>query len=230
MSRIAAVAKTSENGAKAPEVKKIAVSINPPKLATIPFRVVGTSPYVQHRFGPKVARMMRDKQEKGRTNVRGKRNLDPKDFKGLFEDAQYRSTEGWNGLPATSFRAAMIGACRLINLTMEMGKRIFWIEADGYDPHEMIPLIRFSKVAKGNPRMFEQALPNTNGGHDIRVRPMWEPGWEAIVRITFDQDLYSATDIGNLLLRAGLQCGIGEGRNASKKCAGCGWGAFEVRS
>jgi len=32
------------------------------------------------------------------------------------------------------------------------------------------------------------------------------------------------------LLRAGKQVGIGEGRQASRMCAGLGWGAFSIAS
>jgi hypothetical protein len=57
---------------------------------------------------------------------------------------------------------------------------------------------------------------------------MWEPGWEATVRIRFDADLFTITDVANLLRRAGLQVGVGEGRPDSKKSAGMGWGIFDI--
>jgi hypothetical protein len=57
---------------------------------------------------------------------------------------------------------------------------------------------------------------------------MWRPGWEAKVRIRFDGDQFTLTDVTNLLMRVGLQVGIGEGRPDSKMSTGMGWGMFEV--
>jgi len=51
-----------------------------------------------------------------------------------------------------------------------------------------------------------------------------------MVRIRFDQDTFSLQDVVNLLSRAGMQVGIGEGRPASKKSkCGMGWGMFRVK-
>jgi len=58
---------------------------------------------------------------------------------------------------------------------------------------------------------------------------MWREGWEAVVHITFDADMLTATDVANLLSRAGMQVGIGEGRPDSKSSCGMGWGTFAVR-
>ncbi len=57
---------------------------------------------------------------------------------------------------------------------------------------------------------------------------MWEPGWEAEIRVTFDSEMLSSTDIVNLLMRAGVQVGVGEGRNDSKKSCGMGFGSFDI--
>jgi hypothetical protein len=68
---------------------------------------------------------------------------------------------------------------------------------------------------------------NESGVADIRWRPMWEQ-WGAIVNVQWDEDQFSATDVLNLMLRAGLQVGIGEGRPYSPNSNGMGWGRFEV--
>jgi hypothetical protein len=49
-----------------------------------------------------------------------------------------------------------------------------------------------------------------------------------MLNMRWDADQFSADDIINLLMRVGLQVGIGEGRYDSKKSAGLGWGGFEV--
>jgi len=59
---------------------------------------------------------------------------------------------------------------------------------------------------------------------------LWKPGWRADVRVTFDADMFEPIDVANLLMRAGLQVGVGEGRNDSKKSCGMGWGSFRLVS
>jgi hypothetical protein len=40
--------------------------------------------------------------------------------------------------------------------------------------------------------------------------------------------MFSLDDMANLLMRAGLQCGICEGRPSSQS-GGMGWGLFEIK-
>lgn len=203
------------------------VTITPPNLQTATFTVVGTSPYVQNKFSNKAKEEIKKAQEAGSQAKKGKKR-EKKDFKQCFEDAKYKpSGEAWpNGaIPATAFRAAMVAACRLVDFQMTAAKQCLYVEADGYDCDESVPLI---KITKGKPKYFEQPVRLEKGGTDIRARPMWEPGWKALVRITFDADKFSLEDVANLLQRAGTQVGIGEGRMASRKCVGLGWGAFRI--
>ena len=203
------------------------VTITAPKLVTANFRIVGETPYVQHKFSAKAKQMIKDKQMAGTTASAGRKRA-PKDFESCYEEAQYKpSKQTWpNGaIPATAIRAAMIAACRLIDFKMTQAKQCIFVEADGYDKDEGIPLIR---ITKGKPEPFEQALRVANGNPDIRIRPKWDAGWESIVRITFDADIFKVEDVANLLMRAGKQVGIGEGRMASRDCVGLGWGCFSV--
>jgi len=204
------------------------VHIAAPNLKTVSFTIIGESPYVQHKFGPKAKAHMRATQAAGTTAVRGRKRA-PKDFQQCYKDSQYVPKKGkWpNGaIPATGIRAAMIAACRLVDFAMTNTKQVLYVEADDYDADERIPLIR---ITKGKPRYFEQVVRNSNGEPDIRARALWEPGWEAVVRITYDADQLTLIDVTNLLSRAGMQVGIGEGRLASKKCAGLQWGTFRLK-
>lgn len=56
---------------------------------------------------------------------------------------------------------------------------------------------------------------------------MWEE-WAADVRIRYDADQFSLTDVSNLISRVGSQVGVGEGRPDSKNSAGMGWGTFRL--
>ncbi len=205
------------------------IQISAPNLKTVAFRIIGTSPYVQCRFGQNAIQEMKRKQEAGSVEKKSVKRK-PKDFQACYLDAQYQPAGlRWsNGaIPATAFKAAMVAACRLVDFKMTDAKQCIYVECDGYDCTNMIPLV---KITKGKPHYFEQPLTCANGSPDIRARPMWDPGWECIVRITYDADRFTLQDVSNLLMRAGKQVGIGEGRMASRHCVGLGWGAFEIAS
>jgi hypothetical protein len=48
------------------------------------------------------------------------------------------------------------------------------------------------------------------------------------LRIRFDMEQFSPDDVTNLLIRAGRQVGIGEGRPDSRDSNGLGYGLFDV--
>ena len=218
---------TGNNG-KSEATKKgiIEASITPPNLVIGHFLIRGTSDYVQNAFPAKARQQMHDTQEAGSQSKKGKKR-EPKDFQRAFEEATHRAADGSYGLPAGGLRSAMISACRLVGFKMTHAKLAMWIEADTVDALYETPLV---KITKGKPIYFEQPLANANGSYDLRARPMFKAGWEAVVRVCFDADIFSPQDILNLLARAGRQIGIGAGRNDSTNCAGCGWGSFDVIS
>lgn len=190
------------------------------RMGTIP--IVGISPYVQHAFSEKQRKQMEETQREGQ-QAKTKRVRKPKDFLDTYEQAKHIAKEGWIGIPAPAFRNAMISACRLIGVKMTFAKLSVFVDSDGIDAKDGTPLIKIV----GEPRIHEMSARNANGGADIRWRPMWEK-WSATVRVTWDEDQFSATDVMNLMLRAGLQVGIGEGRPDSPNSNGLGWGRFEV--
>ncbi len=202
---------------------QVAVSITRPNLQTLSFGIVGTAPYVQNRFSQKAGEAMKEKQMAGSTAKKGKTRA-AKDFDQCYADAQHRSTEGWCGFPAGALRSAMISACRLVNFKMTIGKMSVFVQADGFDVVDATPLVKITT----EPRPIDSAVRNATGVMDIRRRPLWDAGWRATVRITFDADQFTPTDITNLLLRAGAQVGIGEGRPDSRMSTGCGWGTFAI--
>ena len=198
------------------------VQIPAPQIETAEFTLVGTAPYVQARFGAKARQAMKDKMLLGSQARKGKAR-EPRDFDTDYEDAKHVSTEGWLGLPASSIRAALISACRLVGFKMTLAKLSVFVEADGFDAVDGTPLIKI----EGEPERLEMVVRNATGVPDIRVRPMWRQ-WGAKVRIRYDAGQFSQTDVSNLLLRVGLQVGLGEGRPDSKSSAGLGWGTFSL--
>lgn len=211
---------------KAPaKIEDKTVSIPAPNFETRLFTIRGTSPFVQHRFSEKARNAMREAQEAGSAAKKGKKRQ-PRDFKADYEGAQYKTKKGKNGIPAAAFRNAMVSACKIVGFHMTKGKLAIFVEADDYDKDDNTGLVLFTK---GEPEYHEGAVRNATGVADLRARPMWEPGWEMDVRIRYDADMFTELDVTNLLLRAGLQVGVGEGRADSKSSCGCGWGMFEIK-
>ncbi|CAL8972869.1 hypothetical protein RHODGE_RHODGE_01027 [Rhodoplanes serenus] len=200
------------------------VVIQPPKFEMADIRIVGVSPYVQNKFGHKMLQQMAEKQRAGSQAKKG-RAREAKDFQATYEAAIHRSRDGWIGIPAPSFRNAMISACRIIGFKMTLAKLSVFVEADGFDAEDGTPLVKII----GEPRVHEGMVRNATGVPDIRWRPMWEQ-WAATVRVRWDASQFSAQDVVNLLARVGAQVGIGEGRPDSKNSAGMGWGLFEVQA
>lgn len=198
------------------------VVISAPNMATAIFKIIGTAPYVQARFSQKAMQQMADKMRAGGTSRKGKARA-ARDFDADYEGAKHTSTEGWIGIPAGAFRNAMISACRLVGFKMTLGKLSVFVEADGFDAVDGVPLIRIN----GEPEKQEMHVRNATGVVDIRVRPMWRD-WSAEIRVRYDQDQFTHQDVANLLNRVGQQVGIGEGRPDSKSSAGLGWGLFAI--
>ncbi len=194
------------------------------RMSMMAFLITGTAPLVMHAFRGKAEEEMRAKQEAG-SRSKSRKVLRPKDFERQFEDAKHISTDGWLGIPAAGFRSAMISACKMVGFHMTRARLACFVEADGFDGATGDPLV---KITRGEPRYFEKHVRLDNGNPDLRARPMWAPGWQAVVRVRWDEDQFSLTDVSNLLSRVGLQVGICEGRPDSKKSAGCGWGLFSV--
>jgi len=196
--------------------------ITAPNFQRVDFKIRGTAPYVQLRFSQKAKNLMRANMEDGQKRKRGAAK-GARNFKEEFPQAMYVSTEGWHGIPASSFRNAIISACRVVNFKMTIAKLSVFVEADGFDKDDATPLVRIN----GKPEHYESLVRNATGVADIRVRAMWRK-WDATVRIKYDLDQFNLQDVTNLLLRVGIQVGLGEGRPDSKASAGLGFGLFEL--
>jgi hypothetical protein len=218
------IAHINGNGNSAPvsDVKK-QVQIMAPDIREAVFEIKGTAPLVIHRFSAKTKNEMKQKMETGKS-ASSKKNREAKQTDDLFNDSRYRSKDGWDGFHAGSIRAATISACRLVGFKMTLAKMSIFVVADGVDEIEpQIPLIRIY----GEARKQEDMARVETGQPYVTVRAAYHD-WKAKVRIKWDNDQFSLTDITNLLHRVGVQVGIGEGRPDSKNSAGMGWGTFEL--
>ena len=204
-------------------VQKLNVQIKAPNLQVAVLELVGTAPYVQNKFSAKARQKMHDDQAAGHTSKKGAKK-DPKDFQAMYQGAIHHLPDGGYGIPAPAFRNAAISACRICGFHMTQAKLAVFVQEDGFDPTDQTPLVRLA----GEPEYFETYGRNDNGGVDLRARPMWQPGWRITLRVKFDADMFTLTDIMNLFDRVGQQVGVGEGRPDSKKSAGQGWGLFRI--
>ncbi|WP_164145874.1 hypothetical protein [Stenotrophomonas maltophilia] len=199
------------------------VQIPAPNIQVATFRIIGTAPFVQAKFSAKAKNAIRETQEAG-SQAKSKKVRQPKDFDALCDEAVHYSKEGWPGIPAGAFRAGMISACRLVGFKMTLAKLAVFVEADGYDADDGTALV---KLIAGPYRRVDLHVRNATGVVDLRTRPMWDQ-WASDVRIRYDADQFSLTDVSNLIARVGAQVGVGEGRPDSKASAGMGWGTFRL--
>jgi len=209
---------------KKQETETKSLEIKAPRLHVVEFKIVGTAPYVQHRFSAKAINQIIATQEAG-TQAKSRKVREPKNFEDVYQQAMHISKDGWHGIPAGAFRNAMISACRTVGYKMTHAKLAAFVLADGFDAIDGTPLVRLY----GTPHRHTSHARNDNGSVDIRVRPMWDE-WSANVRIRYDADMFSEADVANLMMRVGMQVGIGEGRPDSKNSSGMGWGMFELAS
>lgn len=213
------------NGGEEKPPAQVALTIKPPRLETVEFTITGDAPYVQHAFSSEQREKMHETQAAGSGVSKNRRAKPPKDFEALYRGAMHVSTEGWHGIPAAAFRAAMISACRIGGFVMSKAKLSVFVVADGFSKLDGTGLVR---IIRGEPRAVEHSVRNSSGVTDLRVRPMWDPGWQAVVRVRFDRDQFTTIDVANLLMRAGMQVGVGEGRPDSRQSTGMGWGTFTI--
>ena len=194
--------------------------ITPPKFGVTDFYIEGAAPLVVERFSKKAELMAKMAEGK---SAGSKKNRDARDYDREAEEARYRSAENWEGMNAAAFRAAMISACRLVGFKMTLAKLSTFIEADGYDKNDGVPLVRIY----GESQVYTAHTRNATGVVDVRSRPMYR-NWAARLRVRYDMDQFKMADVLNLVSRCGMQVGIGAGRPDSKASAGCGFGLFNV--
>lgn len=197
------------------------VKVQAPNIQTVAFSVTGTAPLMTARFANKAALMakMAEKAAPGKKAVR-----EARDYEAEAEASAYIFEDGSFGFPAAAVRAAMISACRLVGFKMTIAKLSLFVHADGYDKRDYTPLIKIDQGYVVDTRHVR----NATGVVDIRARPLYLPGWTSQIKIDYDADQFSQMDITNLLMRAGHQVGLCEGRPDSKSSAGLGFGTFAL--
>jgi len=200
------------------------ISIPAPHIDEARLTIIGTAPLVIHRFSAKTKNQLKTNMETGPVGGR-RRKREATDTDDLFEASRYRAKQGWDGFHAAAIRLAMIAACRLVDYKMTLAKMSLFVVADGWDATEpQIPLVRIlgAKATKQ-----EDMARVSNGNPYVTVRAAYHD-WRANLVLRYDADQFTLDDVSNLLMRAGQQVGICEGRPFSKDSAGMGWGTFKL--
>lgn len=177
--------------------------------------ITGTTPVIPHKWSEKSIRLMADKMQAEAGAPRAKRKPKKPDEE-AHDSCYWLGDEG--AIPAVSFKAAMVGACRFFDgLTMTMAKLLFYVEGEG--PEQL--------VAVGTERQQREDTPRNVGGvPDLRYRYQFWP-WQATLRIHFLPSMIDADSVTALLDMAG-KGGVGDWRPSSPKSATGSYGQFRV--
>jgi hypothetical protein len=199
------------------------IRIKAPNFARATVTIVGTAPYLQNRFSSENRAKMEETQKAGSAAKKVKRAKPPKDFEKVYQGSLHISQKGWHGIPATAIRNALIESCRLTEMEMTRARMCIFVLEDGLDRDDLSPLIKID----GKPEMHVERVRIGINSTDLAARGIFKK-WSAKVTLEWDNDVFKADDVYNLLARAGRQVGIGAGRPLSKTSGGTGKGTFRV--
>jgi hypothetical protein len=210
-----------------PETGFAPVTVKPIRMETLRVTLRGIAALKLNRWTEKATAMMMQTQtqdEEAQSRARSRRKVRPaREFEQEAKDKTYRTAKGWCGLPASSLRNAIIDAARTTTITMTSMKRAIFVNGQGRDFRDERELLRIST----EPTTAIEYVRIGMGQTTIVARPRWDE-WEIEAEIMFDADAIDADSLHNLVVRAGLLIGVGEGRPDSKKSNGTGNGRFEV--
>lgn len=193
------------------------IELKPIPRQTIELFIEGTSELIMHNWDQKVFTQTEGKIKGEALQTRKTRNPQAE-----YEAAFYRLPDGRPGMPATAFKSAIVGACRILDnkdLPMVLAKTIIYVhgESDAQGKNMLVAI-------DGEPYMRMDMPRNANGNPDLRYRPGF-PAWKTTLRITFYR--ISAEQLVNLVDLAGM-CGVGDWRPSSPKSTSGTYGTFRV--
>lgn len=212
---------SSRNGGSAvaePEDARVGIAkITLPQLtiqrAEIP--IVGVTPIIPHAWSEKSLAMMREAQ----SGPKARRQHEPKDAVAEAEGSCYYLEDGTTpGMPATAFKAALVGAARFFQgVTMTMLKQAVFV--DGVGSEQLVAL-------EGERYMREDTPRNANGSPDLRYRYTYWP-WSTVLPVRFIADQLDIDSVLRLV-NAGGMGGVGDWRPSAPKSLTGTFGQFEV--
>jgi|TARA_X000001388_G_scaffold35986_2_gene25454 hypothetical protein len=203
------------------------VVIKEPGFGSCQFSLTGSSPLVQNRFKGVTEKEL-IQQQSSVTKIKGQHK--PRDFDAEWKDAMYYIERNEQdiyksrfGLHAAGLRNALIRACSIVGIEMTKARMSLFVVQDGIDELKGEPLIEVF----GKPEQHIMRSVISMGTTTLSCRAMFKE-WEIRPTLKWDADQFDLQSVTNLLVRVGIQVGLGEGRNSSKKSSGLGWGCFDV--
>lgn len=217
------MAKTaSKNGAanRIPlESGVLGVTIEPPKMQVIRIPIVGKTPLIVHAWSKKAITMMEDKQQGKSHKAREHKNPEQDVL-----ESRYISKEGWDGIPASGFKACMVNACRGVDgFPMTEAKRFFFVISQGNSELDGTDLVRIH----GKHQPYRSMVRLETKVADIRYRAIY-PEWKMDIEVEFLASKISPEQVVNLVSLAGEIEGLCEWRPGAPKSNSGNYGRFTV--
>lgn len=174
------------------------IQIPAPNIQLIKVKIIGLTPVIFHKWSEKAIKMIEDKQQKKAT--RGRETRDPEaEYKASF----YYDAKGKIAIPARNVKRAIVDSARFLpDVKMTILRGTIFVRGD---MEGMIP-VQYKKKT-----MRTDMVTVGMGSADIRYRGQLED-WSMTFMIEFDVDILSASQVLNLLQRAGRSQGLMEWR------------------
>ncbi len=202
------------------KVETSRIEIAPLNWKTISVPIEGVTELIVHNWDEKARKMIRDKVT-GKKSIRGIREA--RIPENDYEASKYKSTDGWEGVPAGNFKAAMVEVVgKDAGFPRTKAKMSIYIKGDGVDAdgRQLVRII-------GEPHMREDMVRVGMGAADIRWRAAYSK-WSAVLKVEYDADILDDATVINWLNRAGMLSGICEGRPSSEKSSSQNYGMFKI--
>lgn len=180
----------------------------------IEIAIEGASPLIPHKWSEKSLRMMREAQSGSKARAKHTAKVPEEEA----EAALYRLPDGRPAMPATAFKAAMVGAARLFQgVTMTALKAAVFVYGEG--PEQLVPI-------DGEMTMREDTPRNATGVVDLRYRYSFWP-WNATLQVEYLTAMVDKDSVVALVDAAG-NGGVGDWRPSAPKSLTGTFGRFRV--
>lgn len=189
------------------------ITLNRLEDAVIAVPIVGLTPVIPHRWSEKAKRMMPGHPD-------GDSVKKTKDKRNPVEEAEacLYKLDGSLALPATGFKAAVVGACRFFDKpSMVEAKQLLFIEGEG--PEQLVRITGEKELREDTPR-------NANGNADLRYR-YYVNSWSAVLRVRYTPARITRESVVALIDAAG-RGGVGDWRPSAPKSMTGTYGTFRV--
>lgn len=194
-------------------------------------RLTGTAPMLQHRFSEKARRMIEDKQQHRASAAKKKAARDPEeDFLQSMhvigrrpesvEDLEENFAQFVFGVPATSFKQAVVRSCKTADL-MPMTDARTALHVKGHELDQELVQLHTPKA----PTMHT-GMVRVQQTSDVRYRAQFWP-WHVDLIVQYHARMMSGEQLVSLFVDAGIGNGVGDWRPAGRSSSGT-FGTWEV--